>query len=252
MSKQARGSKLALDVAADAAALLLANYSFDLGRYKAAELVERWLSNYPADWVLLATIEALYQGRYKAKSVEQILTIWMRRQQPLYHFNQEFERLICRKLPEHLNFQGALGTYRQEASNKSNVTAEIATGKTETGNKEGIQYVSPFDAMSGASLAIAPNNVEATETIPPQPTKPNLAKSPPAAGNAPSLPSEYGKLTVAGSWATKIGPIDQFEPAEVDSHLYTKLKTLANSVEEQGSKGAGEQESRRAGEMGSR
>ncbi|HAZ47861.1 MAG TPA: hypothetical protein DDW76_35875 [Cyanobacteria bacterium UBA11369] len=225
MSKQALGLKLALDAAADAAALLLANYSFDLGRYKAAELVEQWLTSYPADWVLLATIEALYQGRYKAKSVEQILTIWTRRQQPLYHFNQEFERLICRKLPAALTFEGELETYRQEASNKSNVPTEIATGKTDAGNKETIQYVSPFDAMSGASVAIAPSNLDPTETIPPQ-------RSETESDNVPSLPSEYGNLTVADSWETRIGPIDQFEPAKVDSHLYTKLKTLADSVEE--------------------
>lgn len=230
MSKQARGSKLALDVVADAAALLLANYSFDLGRYKAAELVEQWLSSYQADWVLLAVIEALYQGRYKAKSVEQILTIWTRRQQPLYHFNQEFEFLICRKLPAHLTAaftqpEGSLGTY------------SINTGKTDetipaAANQETHQYVSPFDAMSGASVAIAPSNVEPIETIPPQPTEPNLASSSPTAGNTPSLPSEKGKLIVAGSSAPRIGPIDQFEPAKVDSHLYTKLKTLADSVDE--------------------
>ncbi|HAX75520.1 MAG TPA: hypothetical protein DCY88_06755 [Cyanobacteria bacterium UBA11372] len=238
MSKQAGGSKLALDVAADTAALLLANYSFDLGRYKAAELVERWLNSYPAEWVLLAAIEALYQGRYKAKSVEQILTIWTRRQQPLYHFNQEFERLIFRKLPANLTYEGSLGTYSQEQSNKSNAIAEVATNKTEdtipaATNREAHQYVSPFDGMSGARVAIAPNNVEATETIPPQPAEANLASRPLATGNPQSLPSETGKLIVAGSWATKIGPIDQFEPAEVDPHLYTKLKILADSVEEQ-------------------
>ncbi len=232
MSNQARGSKLALDVAADAAVLLLANYSFDLGRYKAAELVEQWLSSYPAEWVLLATIEALYQGRYKAKSVEQILTIWRRRQQPLYHFNQEFERLICRKLPAHLTSEGSLGTYSQEQSN----TAKIATGKTDetipAANQETQQYVSPFDGMSGVSVAIA-SNTEPTETIPPQPAELNFASTSPDTGNAPTLLSEYGKLNTAGTWASKIGSIDQFEPAEVDSHLYTKLKTLADSVEDE-------------------
>jgi hypothetical protein len=237
MSKQATGSKLAVDVAADAAAVLLANYSFDLGRYKAAELVERWLNSYPAEWVLLAAIEALYQGRYKAKSIEQILTIWTRRQQPLYHFNQEFEILICRKLPAHLTYEGLLGAYSQEESKKSNEPTKIAPGKTDgtmgdAGNKEVQQYVSPFDAMSGASVAIAASSVEPTQTIPPQPAEPTLASSSPPTSPTPSLPSEYEKLIVPRSWATKIGPIDQFEPAQVESHLYSKLKTLADSVEE--------------------
>lgn len=244
MSKQATGSKLTLDVAANAAVLLLANYSFDLGRCTAAELVECWLSSYPSEWILLAAIEALYQGRYKAKSVEQILTIWMRRKQPLYHFNPEFEQLICNKLPAHLSAalaqpEAALGAYGQNTSNKSNAVAEITIGKTDrtiSTASNSPQYGSPFDAVSGASVGTGSdrNQVEPTETIPSQPSEQNLASTSPDAGNQnqPSLLSENGKLTVADSWTNSIGPIEQFEPAAVDPYLYTKLKILADSGEE--------------------
>ncbi len=85
----------ALDMPADLAEALLIRYSFDLGGYSAGELINHWLNDYPAKWVALAVIEALYQGRYKAISVEQILAFWHRRGQALYHFNYEFERLIC-------------------------------------------------------------------------------------------------------------------------------------------------------------
>ncbi|MEM6401335.1 MAG: hypothetical protein AAF757_14050, partial [Cyanobacteria bacterium P01_D01_bin.116] len=74
---------------------LLTHYSFDLGGYNASELVKRWENQYPSNWVHLAIIEALYQGRYKAVSAQQILTLWLRRNHPSYHFNMEFERLIC-------------------------------------------------------------------------------------------------------------------------------------------------------------
>lgn len=73
---------------------LLARYSFDLGAFAAEQLVEYWLRRYPASWVRSAVIEALYQGRYKAVSVGQILAIWGRRGQPIYHFNSEFERIV--------------------------------------------------------------------------------------------------------------------------------------------------------------
>ena len=88
-------TELAKDAAALNAANLLIHYSFDLGGYTVEELVGRWLQHYPASWLRTAVIEALYQGRYKAISVAQILMLWHRRGQPLCHFNHEFERIIC-------------------------------------------------------------------------------------------------------------------------------------------------------------
>ena len=94
-----------LNTAADFAVALLIHYSFELGGYTASELIDCWLKDYSATWVRLAVIEALYQGRYKAISVEQILAFWHRRGQALYHFNHEFERLICGNFPQHLTEQ---------------------------------------------------------------------------------------------------------------------------------------------------
>lgn len=85
----------AKNTTADFAASLLIHYSFDLGGYPAKELIAVWLNNYSASWVRCAVIEALYQGRYKAVSVEQILAFWQRRGLAVYHFNHEFERLVC-------------------------------------------------------------------------------------------------------------------------------------------------------------
>ncbi|MBF2065060.1 MAG: hypothetical protein IGS39_11655 [Calothrix sp. C42_A2020_038] len=84
------------------AANLLTHYSFDLGGYKVSELITRWQAQFPVNWLHLAVVEALYQGRYKAISVQQILTMWLRRGQASFHFNMEFERLICSKFPENL------------------------------------------------------------------------------------------------------------------------------------------------------
>src|SRR4028119_2246438 len=90
------------DSAVAYAVALLSHYGFELRGYTAKELVNLWLRNYSAHWVRLGVIEALYQGRYKAVSVEQILAVWARRGQPIYRFNHEFERLISRKLPQSL------------------------------------------------------------------------------------------------------------------------------------------------------
>mgnify|MGYP004474391021 CR=1 FL=1 len=98
----------ALDTSADLAIALLIHYSFDLTGYSASELVDLWQKQYPGNWLHLAVIEALYQGRYKAISVQQILTCWQRRGQAIFHFNMEFERLICSKFPQSLTSPPAL------------------------------------------------------------------------------------------------------------------------------------------------
>jgi hypothetical protein len=87
---------------AELAAKLLTHYSFDLNGHNASELVNSWQSEYPIHWLHVAVIEALYQGRYKAISVQQILTLWRRKRETTYHFNMEFERMICNKFPERL------------------------------------------------------------------------------------------------------------------------------------------------------
>jgi hypothetical protein len=85
-------------ISAQAGALLI-HYSFDISRDTVEELLSEWLAIYPAYWLRLAVVEALYQGRYKTVSVEQILVLWQRRGQPLYHFNHEFESLVCSSYP---------------------------------------------------------------------------------------------------------------------------------------------------------
>ena len=75
---------------------LLSYYRFEFGESTPARTISDWLDKFPANWVRLAIVEALYQGRYKAVSVTQILAAWQRRDQPYPHFNYEFESLVCR------------------------------------------------------------------------------------------------------------------------------------------------------------
>lgn len=95
-------TQLPLEPAIAQTAALLTHYGFDLKGCSVTELLSQWLARYQIMWVRWAVVEALYQGRYKAVSVEQILNFWFRRGNPLFHFNHDFESLICRKLPRHL------------------------------------------------------------------------------------------------------------------------------------------------------
>lgn len=97
-----KGSSVWHEAAAHVVDLLI-HYGFDLGEERVRQLVDRWQTTYSVSWVRWAVIEALYQGRYKVVSVEQILQLWQRRQQPCYHFNYEFERLVSNKFPRDLS-----------------------------------------------------------------------------------------------------------------------------------------------------
>lgn len=73
---------------------LLNYYSFDLGTYTTRDLMIKWSKKYPHFWLPLAVLEAIYQGRFKAISVEQILSLWYRYDHPNYQFNHDFEKLV--------------------------------------------------------------------------------------------------------------------------------------------------------------
>ncbi|MEP0923239.1 hypothetical protein [Leptolyngbya sp. ST-U4] len=86
-------NQLAKEISAEVTELI-SRYGFDLDGYSVKALVDYWMQQYPALWIRLATIEALYQGRYKAISIEQILNLWRRRTRAVYHFSGEFERIV--------------------------------------------------------------------------------------------------------------------------------------------------------------
>ncbi len=73
---------------------LLSDFSFDTETYPAEAMIAAWLQQYEAIWISHAITEALYQGRYKLISVDQILQLWQRRGHPIRHFNREFESII--------------------------------------------------------------------------------------------------------------------------------------------------------------
>lgn len=84
-------------VEAQQAAALLEGYCFELGHHDARQWVSLWLEFYRPHWIRDAVVEALYQGRYKSRSVRQILELWYRRGQPIRHVTHDFEAAICRE-----------------------------------------------------------------------------------------------------------------------------------------------------------
>lgn len=55
-------------------------------------IVATWIQEYESDWIVKAIVEAVFRGRYKVRSVDDILKQWQRLGKPLYHFEPDFER----------------------------------------------------------------------------------------------------------------------------------------------------------------
>ena len=207
---------------ADVAVALLIHYSFDRGGYTAGELIDRWLKDYPADWVCLAVIEALYQGRYKAISVEQILAFWNRRGQAVYHFNREFERLICGKVLQTLSGQADASSNPDPAVFESVVyfsnehdSPAVVTSQKSAGDKTPVQLV------------------EATANVPPltnqigrEPAQKNSHQTRDNHQRSRFPKRHYALLSHSDA---SYAPIEQFTPENTDgSDFYTKLKAIAH------------------------
>lgn len=239
------------DSAVAYAIALLVHYGFEMGGYKAEELVAKWLNDYQANWVRLAVIEALYQGRYKSISVEQILAFWKRRDRALYHFNHEFERLICRKFPQNLTHGITDETLQLdsleeleivEMPNYASVVSEQQSELTSRETDTSSQSVGEMHASS-VSLAIPP--------LSPNPLYPLLAPglTPVEQDNSPPEPLadiqeptqaieqqiSDRKIKYEADWSrSEAGkrPIGQFTPTPPVSDFYLKLKAVAQLRED--------------------
>ncbi|MFB2936213.1 hypothetical protein ACE1B6_13250 [Aerosakkonemataceae cyanobacterium BLCC-F154] len=231
MSEQGKSSiRINNDAAARVAAWLLANYYFDLRGYEPCELVESWLNHYPGNWLRLAVIEALYQGRYKAVSVEQILNIWHRRNQALYHFNYEFESLICSKLPSELTQMFSSGVSNTAASVTSSPEPQSTNSDSDLETTEKSAPIShPFQAFAQSSSSSGTLNLSPPETQEDQLDLPTTATEPPQTSD---LDEQYQTTTEATSTSQEFTDDDSsYSDRTTQTYpfpdLFTKLKALA-------------------------
>ncbi|MBD2437614.1 hypothetical protein [Nostoc sp. FACHB-110] len=231
------------ETSAELAAALLVHYSFDLSGYTAIELVNRWQNQYPLDWLHLAVIEALYQGRYKAISVQQILAFWQRRGQAIYHFNMEFERLICSKFPEILT---ALTTpalppadehsTAENVANVANLAATTAALPAVENQYEQQQNTAVQVINRQTEVASNPEDSQRVRNILASSTLSGTGSSVKSRGNSqPMLPSSLpstnpDKSTKLLTSTVNHPPIGRFTPERCDrtESFTSKLRAISN------------------------
>lgn len=215
-------------LAAYSTALLL-HYCFELGAYQVEQLVQNWLDEYPANWVRLAVIEALYQGRYKVVSVEQFLVSWKRRGQPIYHFNHDFERLIGRNLPPNSTELPDFPTFEQrEIYSRLTPQEPQANLTTELHSSRAVRHT-PQDT----NLTAHENFLESLEDNTSTPISSSIEHSPEQ--EFPAKPNTEGQIIYQPDWLrweVRKQPIHQFTPPGDASTFYMKLKAVAQQDNE--------------------
>jgi hypothetical protein len=222
---------LASELTVTQTAAILTRYGFELKGYTPLELIEQWLRLYPAKWVRLAVIEALYQGRYKAISVEHILSLWLRRGQPTFHFPYDFERLIFRVLPQLVQEQispassssitsiraekGVSSFFENRASSHS-LAGETEENEPPKNSQEDSQILAQIRSIDEGQ-----SNPELNRsTLPPLTDSPvqNVSKN------------EENELLHVSLQPKPLGgfgqPIHEFTPAADPSDFYSKLKAV--------------------------
>lgn len=135
------------DEATIASAMALLIHYYDLAPASSRLLLSKWLQQCPAAWTRAAVIEALYQGRYRAVSVEQILALWLRRGKPTSHFNREFEALIAVPIQQAL-VTGQAAALAAEPRPHYRQPVPLAPGKNSMGTGSLLPSDTPFRARS--------------------------------------------------------------------------------------------------------
>lgn len=231
------GSRLVLA----SAVALLAHY-FNIHEGEAWVHAQQWTRHYSPDWVRLAVVEALYQGRYKLVSVQQILDLWGRRGKTLAHFNREFESLITvplsedmqaslRQVAQHEQMAHIEARRRQQRWLEPSVIpfpSQTPTPQEQPSpNPEVSQAPSPEEdpnltpdpvALSPSSELAAPESVEPPQGDPDPDRAPSLDR--------PAPPVPESSATPMSQPPQRDG-IHRFKPAQDSSGFDRKLLALA-------------------------
>jgi hypothetical protein len=164
---------------------LLQHYSFDLGGYTIKDLTRAW-GGFKTEWVRQAVIESLFQGRYKAVSVNQILQSWERKGEPNCRYNREFERLVCGDVaviyedkifytaPRNTPRQSSISTTNELAnseSSASSLAASLVFPKRSMIGGVKLPQDSPAKVQRYPSRPVTPSGTTAPSKVYPAPPK---------------------------------------------------------------------------------
>lgn len=207
----------------DQAKLLLTEYCFDLAGFKAGELVAIWQERLAADpnWIRAAVIEALYLGRYKAISVEQILTGWKRRGHPVRHFNSEFERVVFGPIDPTISRYASMTT-RRPSELMTPTAAPPELPDTHPRPNQG--------AISTADTVSPPETSHEPESHTQPPVNLSTEAELRAGSDSDSLEAASAACQTAGPFSQP-EPIQKFVPRPESSSFYQRLQAVVQEMQ---------------------
>jgi hypothetical protein len=218
---------------------LLSYYSLEGDRYpksmSKAQVLHKWLQSYSEPIVRLALIESLYQGRYKMISVEQLLALWSRRGQPTYHFNYEFESLVCHDVPHQME-QAVIFTDSSNPSPQPSAEGvkplpmleqrQIALPESADAKSAGIESPSLSVLKDEASVEIGQSDVEEVEYLVDDDFENALSEARPSVLSSVLSSNNFLPLTLH---RLGLEPIHQFMPAAEPIEFCERLEAIARS-----------------------
>jgi hypothetical protein len=195
-------------------AALVSRYGFELKGVTLLELIEDWSASYSFYWIRLAVIEALYQGRYKVISVEQILRMWKRRGQPTFHFTRDFERLVDHQL-----------SYNAPKTEEETLTYSQPKKPKKTPSQPNIPPIQAINPQQTREIKIYPSSQEMITPIIINP----LDLEEKVKENHDPLKTELSLTNINNSSPHFITQrsIHQFVPNSDSTQLYSKLMAVA-------------------------
>jgi hypothetical protein len=209
---------------------LLAYYSFDADRFPQAptkiKVLDCWLKTYPESWVRLALIESLYQGRYKVFCVEQLLAHWHRRGYPVFHFNHEFEDLVCHDVPRNMG-HAEISTQRTILS----PSTQKIPAQTEVDSAPAQPLSEPLVELTEAFLPETEIPISSPTPEPQGETVQDLFEEPWGDTSGSGLPSMFNIQQMLPVTVGRLGlePIHQFIPEAQPIEFCEKLDAIAQA-----------------------
>ncbi|WP_448603377.1 hypothetical protein [Thermoleptolyngbya sp.] len=148
------------------AVALLNGYGFDMDGFAADYLVSYWAVNHPAHWIRGAIVEALYQGRYRAVSVGQILAVWRRRGQPIPHYTPDFERVVSGRFGGFAVASSASAsashTPGSQSPDRQNQSSPVLSIASSSGSEQGGSEYSGFECYDSESSSSESSSSESS------------------------------------------------------------------------------------------
>jgi len=198
------------------AVALLNGYGFDMDGFAADYLVSYWAVNHPAHWIRGAIVEALYQGRYRAVSVGQILAVWRRRGQPIPHYTPDFERVVSGRFGGFAVASSASAsashTPGSQSPDRQNQSSPVLSIASSSGSEQGGSEYSGSESSgseSGGSEYRDPETPAAHSVSTSSDLASNSEPKPESTSQAEHQPDFQGALDSSSASAADEAPKDQ-------------------------------------------